>query len=365
MWKSKKEQEIAAYRDVSNVHDLPDSQIYVSQAFLAPLLRDRIGFNDYPTMVEEHVRRAQERRGEPARVASLGAGNCETEIAVAQKLGCKVDCFELNPHMLGRARQTAQDRGLSALMSFHETDLNEARLPGTYDVFLAEHSLHHVVALEHLFDEVDRTMDPHGVFLINDMVGRDGHMFYPNTLDLVQRIWATLPRDLKLDRQKNRHVPRRTQLDFSRHGFEGVRAGDILPELDRRFKFKEFGSFYAITTKFLDREFGHNFDVTRPRDKAIVDHLWHQDDFALTSKILRPTQMISAVVKKGADVKTRFTYFEHPREIFELDDARYWHVYDRQPLATRVVASVAGVPAAISGVGPIDYAWGLWASRGR
>ena len=55
---------------------------------------------------------------------------------------------------------------------------------------MANHSLHHVLALEHLFAQVSATLREDGVFVVNDMIGRNGHQRWPEALDLLQRIWA-------------------------------------------------------------------------------------------------------------------------------------------------------------------------------
>lgn len=330
----KLENEIRNYRHVENVHDLPASQRYIARTYLEPLCKAAMGLATFPELVAHHVRLAARRKPEAqVTVVSLGTGNCDFEIALLadQGLACSVECWEINPHMLDRARQNARDKGVFDRIAFKQGDINKLRLEGPFDVVVAEHSLHHFVELEHIFAEVDRAMTDESYFVINDMIGRNGHMFWPPTFDLCNRIWDTLPRELKYDQQARRFVHRRRQVDASRSGFEGIRAQDILPLLDRTFQFKDLASFYAITTKFVDRDFGHDYDLENPLHRAILDTIWQYDDFCLRRKILRPTQMLATAVKRSAAVDQRtWTYFEHAREIYEMPDDRFYEVFNRR-----------------------------------
>jgi SAM-dependent methyltransferase len=317
--------ELKFYKEVENVHDLPASHDYVGGRFVAPKLRETFGYADFPGMILQYLR-ASPGPDDHVEVLSLGSGNCDFEIDLvsANALRCRVTCLELNPEMLQRAGELARERGVEAQFTFIETDINELALDRQYDLILASHSLHHFVALEKIFDEVARAMQPTSLFLINDMIGRNFHMMYPATLDMVNRLWDLFPAELKVDRRTGRFVPHRLQIDPSGYGFEGIRAQDILPLLDERFAVQDFAPFFTLANRFVDRDFGHSFDLEDPLHTAILDHVAQLDDYCCRERLLRPTQMFAALRPQGMAAAPRLLHGLAPRDVYTLsDDALY------------------------------------------
>ena len=72
-------------------------------------------------------------------------------------------------------------------------DLNR-ELPLSHPVgaFMAHHSLHHIVALETLFGQIVERLEPEGAFITMDLIGRNGHMRWPETLAIVRHIWDSV-----------------------------------------------------------------------------------------------------------------------------------------------------------------------------
>ena len=50
---------------------------------------------------------------------------------------------------------------------------------------------------------------------------------------------------------------------------------------------------------FVDRAFGHNFDVSNPKDCYLIDFISSLDDYFIEAGKLKPTQMIAALRKAG------------------------------------------------------------------
>src|SRR5205085_8590899 len=115
-------------------------------------------------------------------ILSLGAGNCDTEVRLAELLrgaglsNVIFECLDINPQMLARGEQLAAERSLSSQFRFIETDANRWEAATSYDIIFANQSLHHVVELELLFEKVHRCLQESVFFLTNDMIGRNGHM---------------------------------------------------------------------------------------------------------------------------------------------------------------------------------------------
>ena len=154
------------------VHDLPPIFHYWSNRYLRPKLAS-FGF-DHPDAFFVRSLSAQQRvDGEgPRRFASLGSGNCDTEIRIASALhagGCTdfvIDCIDLNGAMLARGRRDADAAGLSAHVRTVCVDFNHRKPTGRCDAVMANQSLHHVLERERLFDKVHATLEAGGCFVV-------------------------------------------------------------------------------------------------------------------------------------------------------------------------------------------------------
>src|SRR4029077_12081108 len=90
----------------------------------------------------------------------------------------RLDVYDVSPGMLSRMR-----RGMPRSVRFVRADLNFVRLPrDAYDVIWSSGTLHHLVNLEHLLDEVARALRPGGLFAVHDFVGESRFRYDPHRL---------------------------------------------------------------------------------------------------------------------------------------------------------------------------------------
>jgi SAM-dependent methyltransferase len=176
-----------------------------------------------------------------------------------------------------------------------EADFNRWTPQGRYDCVMANQSLHHVTRLEHLFDAVSAALGEDGRFVIYDVIGRNGHMRWPEAAAVVERFWSELPPTYRYNRIQRRHEERFLDWDCSVSGFEGIRAQDILPLLIERFRFEMFLGFSNAIDPFVDRAFGHHFDPANPRDTHLIDRIEAEDDRLIRAGDLKPTHMFGIV----------------------------------------------------------------------
>jgi SAM-dependent methyltransferase len=302
--------ELSKFQNLETVHALPDIYHYWSPKYLLPKLQ-ALGFGSLVGFFLRYISEGCNRRKpDISKVVSLGCGNSDFEVDLARRL-CELGtnnfhfvCLEMNGPMLQRGKALAATNGLSQHFSFIECDLNNWTAQHEFDSILAIHSLHHVAALEKLFDEVHRSLSNDGAFLINDMIGRNGHLRWPEALEVVQAFWKELPHTKKYNHQLKRFEDEFVNWDCSTEGFEGIRAQDILPDLIKRFEFDCFLGFSNIIDIFTDRSFGHNYDPKNESDVAFIDRVAITDDTLHESGKKNPTHMIAALKKEGATLKT-------------------------------------------------------------
>jgi SAM-dependent methyltransferase len=299
--------EVARYAPVENVHDLPAIYHYWSNRFLLPKLK-ALGFEGIRHFYESYIESCcRERASEECRVLSVGAGNCDTEIEVANALrerGIRnffFVCIDLNAQMLERGSLSARASGLADHFQFLELDFNDATPEDRFEVVMANQSLHHCLELERLFDRIASVLDSGGFFLTSDMIGRNGHMRWPEALVHVDRLWGLLQERHKYNHQLRRLETAYDNWDCSKEGFEGIRAQDILPLLLERFHFDAFLGFANVIDVFIDRSFGHNFRVDDDWDRSFIDYVAWLDDFLIEIGAVKPAHLIGAMTVRAVD----------------------------------------------------------------
>jgi SAM-dependent methyltransferase len=292
------------YDNCKEVHNLPPIFHYWSNRHLLPKLQS-FGFSSPTGMFAKQLdlfcgSGAVSWPSRAKRFLSLGAGNCDREIdlALCLKGDFTIDCLDLNPTMLERGRRASESAGLSLHLNFIPADLNSWKAADEYDAIIANQSLHHVVNLEGLFDQVKRSLRPGGQFLISDMIGRNGHQRWPEALDVIHEFWRKLPPSYRFNQLVGYYEELYQSWDCSVEGFEGVRSQDILPLLLEHFHFRLFIAYGNVIDPFIDRAFGCHFDPAAEWDRSLIDQVHQRDEDELASGRLKPTHVIAIVTNE-------------------------------------------------------------------
>ena len=299
-YSSRLEEETRIYQSCLNVHDLPDIFHYWSNRHVRPKLEE-FGFSAPEDMFRKYALKQSMIRNSEKRIVSLGSGNCQVEIDLALHLLSEgrsdfvIDCLELNAEMLERGRNAAVKARLSDHLMFIQTDLNQWEPTDEYDLAIANQTLHHILNLEHVIEQVKRSLGPSGRFVISDIIGRNGHQRWPEALDLVQAFWRRLPPSYRFNRRLGRYEEQYEDWDCSREGFEGIRAQDILQLLIESFHFELFIVFANIIDPFVDRSFGINFDASADWDRSFIDRVSERDEAEIHTGRISPTHMVAVV----------------------------------------------------------------------
>ena len=91
-----------------------------------------------------------------------------------------------------------------------------------------------------LLPNIHHGLSKDGVFASIDMIGRNGHMRWPEALEEIERVWKFIPDQWKYNFQLQAYFDTYVNHDCSTVGFEGVRAQDILGILVDTFCFTGF-----------------------------------------------------------------------------------------------------------------------------
>lgn len=237
-----------------------------------------------------------------ARILSLGTGPGAVEMELAKQLTCdyEIVCTDINEDILAMGRERAREQGLN--LTFQQVDVNRIELEErSFDLVTAFASLHHFVELEHIFSQVNRALKPDGHFVTLDVVTQNRFVMWPETYEMVSRIWAILPDQFKIDHTGSAEPlfspePSNSPTSF---GFECVRSQDILPLLAEYLDPILYIPLYSISRRFLDTKYGPNFDMNVELDRAIVEFIWYLDCYLVEKKVLPPETMFAVLRKRG------------------------------------------------------------------
>lgn len=294
------------FSECTNVHNLPEIFHYWSVKYLRPKFEAH-GFLHMDMFFTRYLERCFARDDDRLRrFISIGSGNGESEVNIAKLLidhgheNFTIECLDINKDMLERSQKHAAESGVAEKIIPLRADFNDWTPAHIYDAVMANQALHHVTRLEHLFASVGKALGSQGCFIVSDIIGRNGHLRWPETLPIIQEFWEELP-----DEYRFNQALRRYERNFRNDGnsdlwnFEGVRAQDILPLSVKCFHFDFFSGFANIIDPFIDRAFGHHFDVHRQWDRDFIDRVHARDESEMFSGRIKPTHMLAVMRNDG------------------------------------------------------------------
>lgn len=263
----------------------------------ANLVRQKVGY----TPLDYVVAKLQGRRS--ARMLSLGCGAAGLELMIAEQVpALQIVCVDVNSELLGRAQRAAEQRMLQRV-EFEQADLNRIKLPWEkFDLVFCHASLHHLIELEHVAEQIRHTLVSGGLLVLVEIVTRNGYRMWPETRRIARALFQTLPERYRLNHtayRPEKRVDRQLwEWDTRSAGMECARSEEILPVLRRFLHPVHLVPYYCFVRRFFDTMYGPNYDLSRPLDRAILDWLWELDCYYLDSGVLRG-ETVFAVFSKA------------------------------------------------------------------
>jgi SAM-dependent methyltransferase len=245
------------------------------------------------------------------RVLSLGCGYGGHDLHIARSLGGSYELLavDLNPGVYYRALQRARAEGLNIRFEAH--DLNRVSLePGYFDVIYASASIHHIVNLEHLLEQLHRGLKDDGRLVIGDIIGKTQVEFWRENVEYAAKLVKRLPARFR-PVVGRRRIWRRWFVDpytiispyvepEIQKGMEGIRQEEIVPLLDRWFRPEKAFYFDAYMRLICTNPFiGHRIDPGKLEDRVVLESLIDEELAVIASGRLRPTEVFGIYEKKA------------------------------------------------------------------
>jgi ubiquinone/menaquinone biosynthesis C-methylase UbiE len=187
----------------------------------------------------------------------------------------ELDAFDLSEDVIAVAKRKTEQEEIKGI-HFHVGDANTLELPeNKYQLIYMSQSIHHVENLENLFNQINKALQPGGIFYGSDYIGPTRMQWSEKQLDIMNEILAILPERYLRHSQHNYEVKARInripietflRVDPS----EGVRSEEILPLAQKILDVIDIRPMGGTINYELLRGRIHNFDDQSDTDNTIL-----------------------------------------------------------------------------------------------
>ncbi|HRQ65142.1 MAG TPA: methyltransferase domain-containing protein [Xanthomonadaceae bacterium] len=280
---------------------MPPIHQFWYQRYMKPAF-NRMGFDSAADLVRQRVAE-RARAADPGELAVLcvgvGEAHEERELAIELRnmgvgnvvfhcIGSDADAIKLGEAEVAR-------QALSKRFRFEHVDMGRWRPRQRYPLVVVHHALHRQARLEWVLDAVAEALTPDGEFLVEEVIGRNGHRLWPEARKAFEPLWAELPDDLRLDRITGQVLKDYPDIDATSDQSNGLRAAEVLPELERRFHFRLFAPYANLVMAILGRRFGPNFNEDDDVHRNHLQQVHMRDRKGLLQGEFAPTRMVAVL----------------------------------------------------------------------
>jgi SAM-dependent methyltransferase len=216
-----------------------------------------------------------------------GAGRREREL-ISRGVCRSFHGIDISENAIAAAREIAKKQDLA--ITYEVADLNFLELPEkAFDLVVAQTSLHHVLVLERVAEQVWRSLKSDGYLRIDDFIGETQSQYDPKRLSIMNRILAILPEKFRKNKINGQLVAeiKCPELEHLRSPFESIRSGEIVPVFQRWFTIDwelEFDGFLRLVIPPGTRAaYLENEDT-----KALFEIVMLLDHLCIEEKIVQP-----------------------------------------------------------------------------
>lgn len=163
------------------------------------------------------------------RCLSLGCGEGRFERSLVEGGVCRAaHGIDVSESAVEAARDTAAAAGLE--ITYAVADLNFFTIEeDAFDLVVAQTSLHHVLHLEHVMEQVCRALVPGGIFWVHDFIGESQFQYSDERMAIANAIVGILPEKYRKNKVTGRTLAPlvRRQPGTLVSPFESIRSGEI------------------------------------------------------------------------------------------------------------------------------------------
>ena len=212
---------------------------------------------------------------------SLGCGLGAFERdAIRMNIAERFTACDISAGAIETARTEAARAGMEKIISYDVLDLDTDELPpAAYGVVFGLMCIHHILDLDHAFEQIHRSLKPGGLLYIDEYIGPRQFQTEPNVTAIINRELASLPESYRRSLFINGHIVNTytpspishfEQTDPS----EAIRSDEIVEKLAKRFDILEFRPYGGAILHMLLHGIAGNFSPEKPEDVAMLHRLF-------------------------------------------------------------------------------------------
>jgi 2-polyprenyl-3-methyl-5-hydroxy-6-metoxy-1,4-benzoquinol methylase len=226
---------------------------------------------------------------QPEAGLSLACGNGRAERFLMQSGVCKkFHGIDIATEALATAKQAAEKEGLA--ITYQQADLNDVVLPDqAFDFVVTQNCLHHVLRLEHLAQQIQKSLKPGGTLWISDFIGETQFQFTDKRMEIVNKVLSTLPEKFKADKLNNRKLEKLIRPDPGSlvSPFEAIRSADIMPVFLDYFDVIDKSEYDSILKYICPPGVRQAYNENES-SKALFETLMLLDELLINEDVLSP-----------------------------------------------------------------------------
>ncbi len=262
-----------------------------------PKVQERLNFlasgNPYKNRFEYFMERYLAGRMPVGRALTLGCGHGELERGLAPyNFATRHEGVDISDGAIAEATRLANESGIRSVF-YSIADINSIELPrDTYDVIFGIGSIHHTARLEHLFEQVAKSLKPGGYFFLDEFVGPSHFQWTDAQLAAINVAGALLPDRYRMvvdnpaepkPRVQRPSLAEMNAIDPS----EAVRSSEIADLLPKYFKVLETKGVGGSLLHLLLEHIAGNFDEKDSADMEYLQRLFNLEDELIAANTLR------------------------------------------------------------------------------
>jgi SAM-dependent methyltransferase len=236
------------------------------------------------------LRVAQERNLKFENGLTLGCGTGRRERELVSRGVCRsFHGIDVSEKAIAAARKIAKEQDLP--LTYEVADLNFLELPErTFDLVVAQTSLHHVLFLERVAEQIWRSLKSDGYLWIHDFIGETQGQYDSKRLSITNRILGILPEKFRKNKVNGRVIAeiKRPEPGHLGSPFESIRSGEIVSVFQRWFTIEWKMEFDALL-RFVVPPGTRAAYLENEDTQALVEILMLLDRLCIEEEIVQPT----------------------------------------------------------------------------
>jgi SAM-dependent methyltransferase len=223
----------------------------------------------------------------------LGCGSGSLEVRALKEGICqKMDAFDIAEEAIRIARKNAELEKIDRHVNYQVQDINRIELKqNKYDIVFTPSSAHHFKNLEHVFEEINKSLKPSCLFVLVEYIGPSQFQWTDKQLRIVNELLEILP--IKYRRCITaigtvRERAERPSIEFMNayDPSEAIHSADIVPLVDRYFNIIEKVDFGGTLLHLLLHDIVGNFSESREEDITILKLLCYFERTLIEEKVI-------------------------------------------------------------------------------